>query len=163
MLSSTQVGQINYSLNDMIKYFELKANSFRAGQLRFKIENWKQITSDYDILLMITGTKLEFVDRPLQNNFKQSLNDEEKSLIREEIVALLRKNVIVYSNHEENQIVSPIFLTNKKDGSHRMILNLKKLNENIQYKHFKMEMLSQAIQLLTPYCFMASVDFKDAY
>ena len=91
MPSSTQVGQINYSLNDMIKYFELKANSFRAGQLRFKIENWKQITSDYDILLMITGTKLEFVDRPLQNNFKQSLNDEEKSLIREEIVALLRK------------------------------------------------------------------------
>ena len=44
-----------------------------------------------------------------------------------------------------------------------MILNLKYLNESIQYHHFKMEMLDSATRLMSRDCFMASIDFKDAY
>ena len=55
------------------------------------------------------------------------------------------------------------FLRKKKSGSYRMILNLKRLNECIEYKHFKMESLSLAVQLMRKNCYMASIDLTDAY
>ena len=42
-----------------------------------------------------------------------------------------------------------------------MILNRKRLNENMPYIHFKMETIGDT--LVTPNCFMAKVDIKDAY
>lgn len=59
--------------------------------------------------------------------------------------------------------LSPIFLRPKKDGTQRMILNLKKFNKYVQYHHFKMDSLQTAIHLMTKDCFMASIDLKDAY
>ena len=44
-----------------------------------------------------------------------------------------------------------------------MILNLKNLNKHVQYNHFKMDTLQSVLSLMTPSCFMASVDLKDAY
>lgn len=71
--------------------------------------------------------------------------------------------MIVKSEHCPGECISPIFLRPKKDGSHRLILNLKKLNTTIVYRHFKMDTLKSAINLVTPNCFMASLDWKDAY
>lgn len=45
----------------------------------------------------------------------------------------------------------------------RIILNLRELNESVEYHRFKMETLQHAIQMMTPGCFMASIDLKDAY
>ena len=44
-----------------------------------------------------------------------------------------------------------------------MILNLQSLNERVVYLHFKMNTLKDAISLMKPNCFMASIDRKDAY
>ena len=44
-----------------------------------------------------------------------------------------------------------------------MILNLQLLNEHVIYLHFKMNTLKDAISLMKPNCFMASIDLKDAY
>ena len=44
-----------------------------------------------------------------------------------------------------------------------MILNLKRLNESVVYHHFKMSTLQSAVQLMTKNCYMASIDWKDAY
>ena len=44
-----------------------------------------------------------------------------------------------------------------------MILNLKGLNSHIEYHHFKMDSLWSAARLMTPQCYMASLDLKDAY
>ena len=44
-----------------------------------------------------------------------------------------------------------------------MILNLKKLNTCVEYKHFKMDTLQSCTNLVTKYCFMASIDLTDAY
>ena len=45
----------------------------------------------------------------------------------------------------------------------RMILNLKRLNENMPYIHFKMETIKSILTLVRPNCYMAKVDIKDAY
>lgn len=65
--------------------------------------------------------------------------------------------------HSNGEYISNIFIRPKKDGSFRLILNLKQLNESVEYHHFKMENLKNAITLMTPNCFMASIDLKDAY
>ena len=44
-----------------------------------------------------------------------------------------------------------------------MILDLKRLNEDIIYHHFKMDTLQKALTLVFPNCYMASIDLKDAY
>ena len=59
--------------------------------------------------------------------------------------------------------MSNIFVRPKKDGRFRMILNLQGLNDKIVYHHFKMTTLQSAIKLITPNCFMATIDWKDAY
>ena len=51
----------------------------------------------------------------------------------------------------------------KKDGSYRMILNLKDMNKLIEKKKFKMETLKSAISLMKENCFFASLDLKEAY
>ena len=75
----------------------------------------------------------------------------------------MKKGVIVESTHEPNEYISPIFLRPKKDGSHRLILNLKSLNQSVVYQHFKMDTIWTAIRMMRPGCYMASIDLKDAY
>ena len=51
----------------------------------------------------------------------------------------------------------------KKDGTHRMILNLKNRNQHANKIHFKRDTLNTIIKLVDKDCFMASIDLKDAY
>ena len=78
--------------------------------------------------------------------------------IQYEIIKLSLKGVIEEAIYTIDSYLSNVFVRPKKDGSHRMILNLKSLNEFVAYYHFK-----TAISLIRPGCFMASVDLKDAY
>ena len=65
--------------------------------------------------------------------------------------------------HEQGEFISPIFLRDKNDGSHRLNLNLKCLNKYIEYKHFKMQTFQSALSLIQPDFFIATIDLKDAY
>lgn len=81
----------------------------------------------------------------------------------EEIGKLLKLKVIKETHRQDGQIISPVFLREKKDGGYRMVINLKKLNKFMNYTHFKMENFEQAIRLISSGVFMASVDLKHAY
>ena len=59
--------------------------------------------------------------------------------------------------------MSPMFTTDKKDGSYRFILNLKVFNTFVQHFHFKMESLYDVLRLIQPGVWMSSVDLQDAY
>ena len=83
--------------------------------------------------------------------------------IQTEIEKLISLGVIVESNHEKGEVVSPIFVREKSDGSYRIILNLKKFNEFVTYDHFKMENLFSATDMMKEGCFLASVDLRHAY
>ena len=75
----------------------------------------------------------------------------------------MAKGAIQVSEHEDGQVISPIFLRYKKDGSPRPIINLKNLNSHIVYSHFKIETLKHALDLISEGCWLASFDIKDAY
>ena len=76
---------------------------------------------------------------------------------------MLQKEVIVPSIPEKSEFVSPIFTVPKPDGGIRLILNLKELNTNVKYFHFKMETVKTVLQNITECCFMTCFDLKDAY
>ena len=59
--------------------------------------------------------------------------------------------------------MSNIFLRKKKDQTYRVILNLSQFNQFIVYRHFKMESVHTALALMTPNCYMVSIDLKDPY
>ena len=44
-----------------------------------------------------------------------------------------------------------------------MIINLKPLKEFIVYRKFKMATVITCMQLVSPHCFLAALDLKDAY
>ena len=67
------------------------------------------------------------------------LPKSEVAIISEEITKFLSKEVIVESYSEPEEYKSGFFTRNKKDGTKRIILNLKNFNKFINYKHFKME------------------------
>ena len=88
----------------------------------------------------------------------------EQQPIDNELREFLSKRVIEYSHPEDGEIISPIFILPKKEpGKYRVIFNLKKLNESVIYRKFKMDTLEAAIKLLKPNCFMTSIDLRDAY
>ena len=80
-----------------------------------------------------------------------------------EINKLVGKGVIEYTKHEKGEFISPIFFRSKSDGTRRLILNLKILNEFLEYDHFKMETIHSVADLIQPHCYMTSIDLKDAY
>ena len=85
------------------------------------------------------------------------------SVVRTEIHKLLAKGVIAQSQHEPDEFISPIFLLPKKEGTYRIILNLKRFNQYVANHHFKMDTLDTMIKLMKPGCYMASTDLRDAY
>lgn len=122
------------------------------------------LTSDSTILEIITGYRIAFDSEPCQTvapciHFSKG----EEHIIELEILKLLDKNVVVEASHCEDEFISTIFTRPKKDGSHRLILNLKRLNEHVHYEHFKMESLQSAAQLVKQGSWMAVLDLKDAY
>lgn len=101
---------------------------------------------------------------PKQKQYpKIKFGREENQTIKEEIEKLLKKRIILPCQREQNDFISSLFTRPKKDGSKRMILNLKQFNKNITYKHFKMESIKTALDCIKKNCYMTSVDLKDAF
>lgn len=136
-----------------------------AGRLRAFLPNWEALTSDKTIISWVKGYKIPFVSKPLQYETPKEncWSREEISRISSKIEELLQKGAIEQCESSLNQFVSSIFLRQKPDGSYRLILNLKKLNEFVASEHFKLEDHKTASRLINKNWFMASIDLKDAY
>ena len=66
-------------------------------------------------------------------------SDQNSIQIMSEVNKLLKKGIVIYTAHEETVFISPIFLRSKTDGTNWVILNLKNLNQTLEYNHFKMD------------------------
>ncbi len=145
----------------------MKGTPCLAGRLQHFSEQWASITSDKEILQTISGAVIAFENgiSPTQVEVKRNyrFNTTEDELITTEINSLLDNGVLEVTEHSDDEYVSNIFLRKKKNGKYRMILNLKDLNQQIEYHHFKMETFEQALTIVSPNCKMASIDLKDAY
>ena len=118
--------------------------NFKAGNIAKYVYNWRLLTSDKNILEIITGYHIAFESPPYQTGTPcVHFSRGEEQIISTEIDKLMSKQVIVKAMHCDNEFISTVFTRPKKDGSHRLILNLKNLNEYVTYEHFKMESLQK--------------------
>lgn len=156
--------EFSKSVKKIISNAEKQILQFEGGSTKHFLNQWKKLTSDPEILKIVTGIELEFCTEPVQNNVlhQYSFNEKENIAIDAEIQKLLNKRIIVESRHENEQFIFPIFIRTKKDGNYRLICNLKYLNQYIQYHHFKMDSLFSVLRMITPGCCMAFIDLKDA-
>ena len=139
--------------------------TFLAGNIKNCIDQWKLLTSDSTILTAVSGYKIDLFIRPSQFRIPRPLKCSalEANNIDRQITIFLEKGIIVVSFHEPDEFISTIFLREKKDGTFRMILNLKDFNKWVNYNHFKMDSIQTCVQLMKPYCYLGSIDLKDAY
>ena len=122
------------------------------------------ITSDHTLLSDVKGARIDFSSDPVQlGPLSPNVPGSNSDIVDCEIAKLLDKCVIETATHSVDEIISGIFLTPKKDGTFRLILNLKQLNHFIPYHHFKMDTLKSILKLVERNCFLASLDLKDAY
>ena len=106
---------------------------------------WASVTSYKEILSDVTGMKMSLSEAPSQcsNKYAQTaFSSAETNITDSEIAKMLNKGIIENVTHESNEIISNIFTRTKKDGTHRIILNLKDFNKNVAYYHFKMDSLT---------------------
>ncbi|XP_065056974.1 uncharacterized protein LOC135685096 [Rhopilema esculentum] len=117
------------------------------------------------ILNIVSGDMIEFENPPpTQHNYPaNTISRDLLPAVHKEIQDLLSKKVLSNVTHENSEFISPIFCVPKQDNKVRLILNLKKLNSFVSYKHFKMETIQHVLTMITPSCWMASIDLKDAY
>ena len=146
----------------------MKTSQFQAGNLKNYIDVWQTATDDLNVLDWVAHCHIKFINNelPIQTEMQRAIkfNEKESIIIDEEIAKLLAKGVLVHSQHEPGEFISPIFLRLKKNAiDYIMILNLKELNSFVEYEHFKMESLRFVTDMMTPNCYMASIDIKDAY
>ena len=56
--------------------------------------------------------------------------------------------MIKETTHCEGDFISTISIRPKKDGTYRLILNLKNLNDHVEYHRFKMDTAAYETELL---------------
>ena len=76
---------------------------------------------------------------------------------------MLQKGAIRRASFDPRQFISNLFIIPKKFGDLRPVINLKPLNEFVQYHHFEMEGLNTLLDLLSGSEFFTTIDLKDAY
>jgi len=125
------------------------------------LHNWLQITSDQWVIQK--GYQLELMSTQLQKSPPRPLEPKGHHSMEEEIQKLIAKGAVKRVISCPNQFLSQIFLFPKKDGSARLVINLRPLNQFIYQIYFKMESLTMIRDLLREEDWMASIDLKDAY
>ena len=120
-------------LPTLLTYLQYLCNSFKAGQVATHFITWRTLTSDSVLLSDVLGASIECVATPVQHRLPhQAFSEGEYPIVHQEVHKLVEKGVITKTSPMPGQILSSIFLRPKKDGSDRLILNLKGLNEAVR-------------------------------
>lgn len=129
------------------------------------VMTWRGFTQDANIIQMVTGCVLEFDSLPVQKDRPRPyhFNESRRRAIDKEIKCMLEKQVIEVTKERDVGFMSNVFSRPKADGTVRVILDLTELNKHITYRHFKMDNLQSAINLMSKNCYMASIDWREAY
>ena len=124
---------------------------FKAGRIAKFIQEWKKLTTDPFILDIVKNCHIDLdTCKEIKSNCVQyKFEFFEETIIDKEIEKLLEIEVLVKVEPEQGQILSPIFFREKSNNEYRLVINLKKVNECIPYKHFEMETFEKTLTLVT--------------
>lgn len=116
----------------------------KAGTLQQNFGFWKSLTSNRYVLNIISGYDIELNDKfesvmKHRTSPSHHFDNATSAAITSQVDELLSMGVIEKCLHSVGEYISPVFLVDKANGEHRKILNLKKFNQCVDHRHFKME------------------------
>lgn len=147
--------EIKLSNQDSIINLPVLSNTpenFQEGKTAHHLSNWRRLTTNRWISKTISGLTIEFHDCPIQCRVPNQIHFTvwEITKIDSEISLFVSKNIIEQHKSYSEGFLSNFFTREKKDGTLRVILNLKTLNKFVENYHFKIDTLKSAINLMTP-------------
>ena len=162
--------ETNFSIDKIVschipmENLTVDVEKFKGDNITNCFEKWANIRQDQFVLDIVKfGLTMEFAEVPVCHFVPPwNFSPVKTEIIDAEISKLLSKCIIVNTTREPNDYVSRIFTRTKKDGNYRMILDLKTFNEFLKFKHYKLESIKDALDLITEGCYFGSVDLKDA-
>ena len=138
---------------------------FKPGGTKYHLRAWLDLTHDPFVIKSIQGVEVDLEEEPLQEavprEFEMSVENEINLTVV--VAEHLNKGIIERCTSCKGEFLSNIFLRPKPNGKHRLILDLSDLNDSVTYRHFKMESLQTAIDMVQQGCYMGSLDLSDAY
>lgn len=128
-------------------------------------ENWIRITNDKKVLSYVSGLKIPFLSAPLQVSVPRepTRSDKETIILSDCVSKLLSSGAISAVKPCKGQFISNVFTVPKSDGSYRLVINLKYLNQFVKAEHFKLEDQKTVARVLHHNVYLATLDLKDAY
>lgn len=141
-----------------------KVSPFHAGQLKNKINLWNSLRASTTITNILNGYRIPFVRKPPLTKLSQAKNkilDPSKTM-SQQISNLLEMGAISVNKFNHGYL-SPIFLREKSNGSHRLILNLKNLNFYVDTPKFRLVSLRKVSQIIQKGDYMVKIDISNAY
>ena len=139
-----------------------------GGRIVHFYQNWQNITNDPWVLETVVGYKIEFLESPHQTYIpSMHASEEERDLIDQEVLSLHQKTCHPQGSKTQwsrpEPVHKPLIHCSQKGGGHRPVINLKDLNQFVEYQHFKMEGVPMLKDLLRRNDFLTKIDLKDAY
>ena len=142
-----------------IKFNDISPVNFIGGRLNLFLANWFKVTTNPDIINVIRGHKINFYANPPAY---RDLSRPGTSRFEFSVVKSLLSSKVIETTTTEG-FVSPIFLRQKQSGLHRLILDLSEVNLDVEYRHFKMQSLDDALLLINKDDMLTKIDLTSAY
>ncbi|KAI2654623.1 Transposon Ty3-G Gag-Pol polyprotein [Labeo rohita] len=137
--------------------------------LATRAEAWQAIpgVSDWVLGIVKRGYSLQFARRPprFSGVVPTVVMSRDAHVLHSEVMILLEKGAIevVHPAQSDSGFYSRYFLVPKKDGTLRPILDLRRLNQALMRRPFKMLTLKQILSHVRSGDWFLSLDLKDAY
>lgn len=137
-----------------------------ADRVTKNVNAWKRINAPAQVISWIEfGVPLLFkanidsVSCQANNHFMSS---EQKTFVREELCRLESVGAIERCKNKP-KCVSPLSCVKKKQGTWRLITDLRSVNQGLKSAHFKNDDIRTVMQLLKENDQLITVDIKDGY
>ncbi|KAH7826626.1 uncharacterized protein MONOS_2772 [Monocercomonoides exilis] len=137
------------------------------GRLVNRPNEWRKIGGDKLVSRGITArwkslqSPSSLEERKHRQQFRgmTEMTNNYLSLFEEE----LKEGVVKPIQESEVKWFNPTFMVRKKNGKWRKMLECRKLNEEVQGKHFKMDSQETVVELLEENDWMTTLDISSAY
>ena len=90
-----------------------------AGMIKYFLENWKVLTKDPEVLRIVEGFSIPFVQ--IKNPPPCKTSKKEVYLVNLEVEEMMQKGAIQRVSECQDQFLSSIFLVKKKDSGYRPV------------------------------------------
>ena len=141
-------------------------DNFYGGKIAQNYEAWSALSTDSWITQTVLGELSDLADLEVHGNLPYTLTlpKADQIALNDALQEYFELHIIEQCEDTAGSFYSTLFPRYKRDGTVRVIFNLKTFNSlYIEHIHFKMDTLRDALLLVTPTCYFASIDFKHAY